>query len=489
LIPKSIKGKFLLLTSIFIFLGVWAPALFLFKQFRENFKERATVLIDAELEVIKGKLIDCMSSSSNKDVQALIQKMVEDNFFDVVRIHDEKGIVRFGTEKGQIGKKIEDVSPLKGNHEETKIVLLKDKGLFSAHTTIENKPICQNCHNTEKKVLAYLDVESKLTFAERNFFTGTVHTIMLGFVLAILLFIALYYSFNALIDKPVKRLENAFDELEKMNFNVQLPEDKKDEMGSLNLHFNRTVTKLKLSNKKIEELHFEQLQHADKLATLGELTSEIAHEINNPTAIISSRADYLALECEDNDNLKPFAQDLEVILKQTERISKITSNVLRYGRKLKTEFTQLKLADSLEQSLKMVELRIKKHNIELVKEIIDEDKFIYADQLQLEQLFVNLINNAIDASETGKKIVIRTYQNDKNKIIFEIKDEGSGMSEEVRKDIFSPFFTTKSEKKGTGLGLYIVKNICDNLGAEIKCSSVSGKGSSFKVTFNIIEES
>jgi signal transduction histidine kinase len=244
------------------------------------------------------------------------------------------------------------------------------------------------------------------------------------------------------------------------------------------------VENIKKSNKKIEEFHFEQLQHADKLVTLGELTAEIAHEINNPTAIILSRADYLSLETNDNPQIKEYSGDIDVILQQTEKISKITSSILRYGRKLPQDFRSIKLCDVIKQGIIVVQPKLSKKSLRIDKQFDEEDCYISGDTIQLEQVIINLLTNAIDASGSGEKILIRLYSNDEGNIILEICDNGIGMDEETTKNIFSPFFTTKSDKKGTGLGLYIVKNICENMNAKINCTSELGKGTTFTIVFN-----
>ena len=106
------------------------------------------------------------------------------------------------------------------------------------------------------------------------------------------------------------------------------------------------------------------------------------------------------------------------------------------------------------------------------------------DPLQLEQVFINLIHNSIDAIRTNGEIIITALRNDDNKIQVSVQDNGHGMNDEVRQNIFSPFYTTKKSEKGTGIGLHIVKNICEIHNAEIICSSTSGEGTEFTITFN-----
>lgn len=279
----------------------------------------------------------------------------------------------------------------------------------------------------------------------------------------------------------------ALDNVEKGNLNVRLPAIRNDEFGKIDKHFNTMVENLDKSNTKIQELHHEQLQHANKLVTLGELTAEIAHEINNPTAILSTRADYLHLEAEDNPDLKDYSEDIDVILKQSERISKITSNILRYSKKLSTDFKRINLISIIEESISIINPKLKKKNIVLQKSFNGKGIYIRGDEVQIEQLLINIIGNASDAVDFRGIIELDVIELDGGMTELSIKDNGPGMTKEISDQIFSPFFTTKEADKGTGLGLYICKNICKNHNAEIKCISSVGKGTTFTIIFNNVQ--
>ncbi|MCF6268930.1 MAG: ATP-binding protein [Melioribacteraceae bacterium] len=441
-------------------------------------------MIEAGLESINSSLMDYMNSKGPKNIQNMIDRIIEDEYFHKIKIFDKNREILYSSNRNEVGQHITSVSPRYRKTLVPSIVLLEDRGIYAAYKPIVNKQMCQSCHDTKEKILAYLDVEMQLTYAEKSFYTGTSYIILLAIALALLLFFSLLIIFNKLINKPLFQLITAFNEVENGNFDVHLDDKKVDEFGVMNNHFNRMVHNLKTSQREIKELYFEQLQHADKLATLGELTAEIAHEINNPTAIILARADYLSGEVGGNPDLKKYSKDLNAILEQTERISRITKNILRYGRKLPQNFQKIQISEVLKQSLHIIEPRLKKKQIQVEENFKDQNTYVFADPTQLEQIAINLIHNAIDASEYSDKIILKVYLNSENKVVMEVKDYGIGMDEETLKKVFSPFFTTKSEKKGTGLGLFIVKNICDNHNAEIKCESSLGKGVLFKILFN-----
>ncbi len=243
------------------------------------------------------------------------------------------------------------------------------------------------------------------------------------------------------------------------------------------------VNRLRDSQEEINKLHFEQLQHADRLITLGELTSETAHEINNHTAIIMSRADYLSFEAEQNNKIMGYSDDINVILSQTEKISEITKNVLQHSKKIEKNFGEVDLSEVVENTLTTLNPILKKKNIKLSKSIMPEKAIITGDALQLEQALTNLVINSLDAMDGDGSLII-SLNAENSSYVLSVKDSGSGIKENIKDQIFSPFFTTKTGGKGSGLGLYIVKNICKNHNADITVVSNEGEGTTFRIKFN-----
>jgi signal transduction histidine kinase len=243
------------------------------------------------------------------------------------------------------------------------------------------------------------------------------------------------------------------------------------------------VNKLRESKTRIEELHAEQLQRADRLVTLGELTAEMAHDINNHTAIIMSRADYLNLETTTDKKISDYSEDLNTILYQSNQVSKITGTILRHSKKYPKLNQKIDLVSTVVDCLNILNPLIVKNKIIVTKKIPGNSVIILGDQLDIEQAIMNLLTNAFDAIENDGRIEIVVDKNSDGKIVLSINDNGSGIEPSVLDQIFQPFFTTKSIERGTGLGLYIVKKICDNHSAEITCKSELGIGTTFTIQF------
>lgn len=485
---KTIKAKFILSTILFIILVVGIPLAFLMNQFAENFHQRSTIMLDATMDMLRYGLDNAMMQGSNKNVQGIVNEISDYDNIDHIRIFNKKGIITYATDIDEVGKNFEKVAPdhIAHNFADGKkrvINLLEGKHAYTAFEAIGNDKRCQSCHGTDP-VIAYLDVDSHLTDSERYFYTGSFHILFLAAAIIIVLAVGFIVFFEKLINKPLNKFLNAFDEVEKGNLGIRLGSEKDDEFGTLEKNFDNMVAEVQNSRNEIEELHFKQLQHAHKLATIGELTTEMAHEINNHTAIIMTRADYLQLESNNNPNLKKYDEDIDVLLDQSMKVSKITGNILKHSKKTEKEFSEISARKLIDDSLQIFEPIVKKKNIELIKDYKTEDGLIYCDAYQIDQVLTNLINNSIDSLSEAGEIKITLDKNEKDKVRITVSDNGHGVDSKFADQIFSPFFTTKQAGKGTGLGLYIVKNICKNHNADIVCKSNLGEGTSFIITFN-----
>jgi len=482
---KTINSKFIVFTIIFILLSVGIPTVFLLLQFRENFKQRSVMLLNATLDIFYSGLDHSMMHSHEKDIQHIIEQISSSKIIDHIRVFNEPGVILYSSDTTDIGNNMQKIAPhhLEESLDKRSIFLMEERNVYSATLPIINKPSCQKCHN-EMPNIAYLDLDADFTRAEINFYTGSIHFIFLAIAVIIVLFFGFYFLFNHFINKRLANFIAALDGVEGGNLPVHIPVIKEDEFGMLEGHFNRMVENLRQSNDKIDELHSEQLQRADKLVTLGELAAEMAHEINNPAGIIMSRADYLQMESQKTQEIQKYTGDLDVILKQTEKISKITGNILKYSRKLPREFRSFNLVQSVENSLSMLEPRMKKKGIKITKKFNTDTCNLIGDPQQIEQVLINLINNAIDAMQDFGELTVIIERNDVNDCQLLVKDTGEGIDEHSLKHIFTPFYTTKSPERGTGLGLYIVRNICKNHGADIDCQSSVGEGTTFTITFH-----
>ncbi len=229
--------------------------------------------------------------------------------------------------------------------------------------------------------------------------------------------------------------------------------------------------------KKLEE----QLRHADRLATLGQLASGVAHELNEPLANILG---FVQLMLNNQEIPGEISDDLQKIEKASLHSREVIRKLLFFGRQMPTKKTSIDINKIVADGLYFLESRCSKEGIELVRKLAPDLPLIYADQAQIHQVIVNLIVNAIQAMPNGGKLTIRTILCDES-VIIEIEDTGEGIPEDIRKKIFLPFFTTKEVGDGTGLGLSVVHGIVSSQNGTIEVESKTGVGSKFVVSLPI----
>ncbi|MCD6329360.1 MAG: PAS domain-containing sensor histidine kinase [Candidatus Cloacimonetes bacterium] len=237
---------------------------------------------------------------------------------------------------------------------------------------------------------------------------------------------------------------------------------------------------LEKKNAQKESKNLEkQLRHADRLATLGQLSAGIAHEINEPLAGILGLAQLM----EKNESLDDQAiSDLENIVSASLHAREVVKKLMLFARQMPSSQTNLDLNEAVNNAVFFLESRCRKNLVKITLDLKKGIPCIKADSSQIHQVLINLIVNALQAMPDGGIISIRTSF-DAEFVFLECRDTGIGMSKNVLSQIFNPFFTTKKVNEGTGLGLSVVHGIIYSHGGEIKVTSKPGKGAKFLITF------
>jgi two-component system NtrC family sensor kinase len=221
----------------------------------------------------------------------------------------------------------------------------------------------------------------------------------------------------------------------------------------------------------------DQLRHADRLATIGQLAAGVAHELNEP---LGSILGFAQLARKDPQLPEGPAQDLDRIVKASLHAREVIHKLLIFARQMPPAKARVNLNRIVEESLYFLESRCAKAGIEVVRVLAPRLPEISADASQLQQVLINLAVNAIQAMPDGGKLTIRTLAA-RNSVSLVVEDTGAGMSGEVQKKLFSPFFTTKDVNEGTGLGLAVVHGIVTSHGGSIRVTSAPGQGARFEI--------
>jgi len=300
-----------------------------------------------------------------------------------------------------------------------------------------------------------------------------------GYILffSVILFICMGVFFATLLARDIvhslKTLEDHTKRISRGDFMLAPIGVKDQEIKSLLQAFNRMTRELRM--------HQRQLVQSEKLASLGTLLSGVAHELNNPLSNVSSSAQILAEDLDELD--KKFKRDLiDQILEQSDRARDIVRTLLEFSRITEFSWQQLSLRSLVEKTITLIRGQTPS-NVEINLDI-PEDLIITVDKQRMQQVFLNLLKNAIDVIGENGKIWIscrKITQKGKGRGEIEmlVEDNGPGIPAEIRDKIFDPFFTTKDVGHGSGLGLFIVHDIVEMHGGTIRVESRAGQGTTF----------
>jgi two-component system, NtrC family, sensor kinase len=305
---------------------------------------------------------------------------------------------------------------------------------------------------------------------------------MILFIISVVVFLALglvvAFYLSRMLVRPLFQMQQAMDKIAHGDF-TPLPEPEKpsEEFFALFRAFNRMIHEL--------EEHQDQLVQSRKIAAVGTLTSGIAHELNNPINNIVLTAESL------KEDFRELSQEeamglIQDILIQSERASEIVKGLLDFSRAEHPEFNALSIGAVIQDTLKLVRNQITLSGINVEQDIPAELPAIHGEKKSLQQVFLNLFINAIQAMLDGGTLQIRAHPSpDGRGVVIDVTDTGVGIDPEHLPQIFDPFYTTKQVGRGTGLGLSVTYGIVEKHGGHIEAKSRKGEGATFTVTLPI----
>jgi two-component system NtrC family sensor kinase len=235
-----------------------------------------------------------------------------------------------------------------------------------------------------------------------------------------------------------------------------------------------------------KEMMNEQVIEAGKLASVGELAAGIAHEINNPVAIMVEEAGWVEdllqeEECQEASNLQELKRAVKQIQTQGKRCKEITQKLLSFARRTDPKVKEVRLNDLVQEIVALCEQRARFTSVQIKTALMPDLPHIVASPSEMQQVLLNLINNAVDAMEKRGGSIEVTTRLDGQFVVLDVADTGPGIPQANLGRIFDPFFTTKPVGKGTGLGLSICFGIVHKMGGEISVSSTVGVGTVFHI--------
>jgi two-component system NtrC family sensor kinase len=276
--------------------------------------------------------------------------------------------------------------------------------------------------------------------------------------------------------RPILSLHQIMQRPGRGDLTVRAPADRGDEVGELGAAFNRMMDELEQA-RDLEKVRQTQLAHTEKMAAVGTLAAGVAHEVNNPLGGV--------LTCLENIRADPSNEAmrsnyLALIQNGVERIQRTVANLLDFSRKRPLGLEPTSINDCLRRVVELTAYQLRKGGVEVRYGLHPGDPRVMADRSQMEQLFLNLVLNALQAMPDGGTLTLQTGVSD-GQVFAEVRDSGRGIPPEIRDRIFDPFFTTRGVGRGTGLGLAVSDSIVAAHGGRIEVASRVGAGSTFRV--------
>lgn len=358
-----------------------------------------------------------------------------------------------------------------------------------------------------RKIVGGIRILASLDEAEAFLANKRTRTILFTLISVFLLVVILTLFFSRAINRPIQRLVRAMSEAEQGKLNVEVSIASKDELGLLTDHFNRMLSRINQFNEELtrrvetatrelaqrnEELRManeslfqaqRQLVQSEKLSALGHMAATMAHEIGTPLNSISGYIQLMLTEGNDSDVM---ARRLKIIESQLDRLTQTIRNLLHSTRQPEPQLQALDLNQLLEAIVNLTQPGMSMRGINLVRQLHDSLPPVSGDPGLLQQVFLNLVINALDAMPDGGVITLSTssgedFPQNGQYVEVVVSDNGTGMSDEVRRKAIEPFFTTKEPGKGAGLGLAICDEIIRSHHGKLEIESQEGEGSTIHV--------
>ena len=455
----------------------------------EKLTEEKTKIIS---EFIEKNVIRAMEKGRHFDIHSILKAFAVYQDVRKIVLLSIDGTIKASAQDEDLNEKVNDVERLLKHQYLIKEEVRLENGrrekerVYYYNKPILNRPECFQCHGKENEIIGILTVSNSLKEMDTMISKIEIHSIILAILTIAFLSFVLGYLFFKFINVPIKNLTETMRKAQEGDLNARTNIRSKDEMGSLAENLNTMIEKLHFAKQEAEQYHQELIQRADRMASIGELASGIAHEIRNPLAGMQGAIQILAEGFPKED---PRREVTDEIQKQIYRLERLVKDLLNYAKPvpanyLPTDINQLVdkvLSFFMVQQGRSVDFRIEKKLFSsLPKTMIDPNS--------MEQAFLNIVLNAQKAMPKGGTFTVATGPVYKGKddgkevqeiqIVFE--DTGIGISGENLHKIFNPFFSTRSD--GTGLGLSITKNIVEQQGGRIEVESTVNVGTKFIIT-------
>jgi two-component system, NtrC family, sensor kinase len=418
---------------------------------------------------------------------------------DRIRMFNRAGQVMFSTRPDDP----QPATPLQGDVAQ-RVRLRRDPSgqrRLEMLTPIFNEPSCAqaacHAHPVGFKVLGVLDLQLNLDSVDREVASMKYRVMLVTMVEITLIGLFIFYFTRRFLSRPIEKLIAGAKAVSHMELDKPIGvDDSSEEIYELASAFEVMRERLGSATQNLEikvEERTRQLQaaqkkllHNDRLASLGQLSASVAHEINNPISGVLNLSMLLQRMLKDDGvppaRLEEFRKYLGQVTSETTRVGRIVSDLLAFSRRSKPQRAPADLNRIVRSTLSLVQHKMKLSNVEVETRLRDDLPAAHCDASQVQQVVLNLLLNAAEATQTKseRRVVVETAV-EPCAVTLTVSDNGEGIPSENLSKIFDPFFTTKSDGKGVGLGLAVSYGIIQAHGGDIEVRSQPGQGTTFSV--------
>lgn len=478
---RSLTTRVIVTTISLLVAGIFAYTFFNVTRQHEMLIESARESTELLLHTVESSIYNTMHLGNVQDVGAILSMVGQHNQLVGVRIFHPHGIILRSSIPSEVGRTVNaDDYKIYQSPRNYSIFTVPPHGeVLSMIKPIYNEVSCHPCHGSKARVIGVLNINYSMNRTKMQMLDSSRIFVMSSIAITVFLALTISFLLVRFVKNPLDKMVNTMLKVEQGDFAVRIPYCGQDEIGRLIGSFNSMVDRLDVAKKELEQFHFQQLERADRLASIGEMAAGIAHEIKNPLAGISAAVTIIKDDMPMDD---PRGAILGEVIDQVKRLDKTVNDLLFFGKTSPPELTCVDINTILTTTLKFASQHRGVVKIEKRIALQRDLPPVYADDKQMQQVFLNIVLNAYQAMPSGGVLGITsslTVRNDIEYVRVDISDTGTGIPPQILEKIFTPFFTTKAQ--GTGLGLPICNKLVMLHNGDIRVTSDDTAGTVFTV--------
>ncbi len=495
--PTSLFFKIIFVTSLILIIAISFSIWLDVRLHEAHIKKLTFEKTKIISEFIEKNVIRAMEKGKHFDIHHILKNFITYSGVLKINVFSPDGTIKASTEELELSKNIGNVDFYLGHESFIREEMIQRENggrvrerVYYFVKPVLNHPECFQCHNQKEEIVGVLAISNSLREMDGEISKVKRDGVIIAIITIGSLCLLLGLLFLKFINIPITELIGVIRRVEEGDLSVRADLESKDEMGRLAWNLNIMIEKLDFAKREAEKYHQELVQRADRMASIGELASGIAHEIRNPLAGIQGAMQILADGFPKED---PRKQVTDEVQKQIHKLERLVKDILNYAKPTPPHYIPTDVNELINKVLSFFVTqqhgRLKEFRIE--KKLFTPLPKIMVDPNAMEQAFLNITLNAQKAMPTGGTFMVSTLhlnrkEDDGNGVQIIFEDTGIGIPKENLSKIFNPFFSTRPD--GTGLGLSITKNIVEQHGGIIEVESQLNAGTKFTITLPVTRD-